>query len=120
MPQSFCFAFTSVLTCSAKLKSKRTAEIEEVRVEERLPVELLDVDDGGALQAAAEGLLGATLVRHEGLQHGPHHVQLHRGRHRSKGYWLIGHLILQCSPISTLYHSCRFSSPMQKGSLTET
>ena len=56
-----------------------TAEVEEVRVEEGLAVDLLDVQDGGALQAAAQGLLKATLFCYERLQHGPHHIQLHTG-----------------------------------------
>ena len=53
-----------------------TTEVEQVGVEEGLPVELLDVQDGGTLQPATQGLLGAALVRDERLQHGPDHVQL--------------------------------------------
>lgn len=34
-----------------------TAEIEQVSVEEGFPVELLNVQDGGSFQAAAQGLL---------------------------------------------------------------
>lgn len=53
-----------------------TTEVQQVRVEEGLAVEALDVQDGGAFQAAAQSLLGATLVCDERLQHGPHHVEL--------------------------------------------
>lgn len=58
------------------VRSAPTTEVQQMRVEERLAVEPLDVQDGGAFQAAAHSLLGAALVRDERLQHGPHHVQL--------------------------------------------
>ena len=58
-----------------------TAEVEQVGVEEGLPVEALDVQDGGALQAAPQGLLRAALVGDQRLQHRPHHVQLHTHTH---------------------------------------
>lgn len=50
-------------------------------VEEGLAVELLNVQDGGAFQAAAQGLLGPTLVSNERLKHSPYHVEL-RGKKR--------------------------------------
>lgn len=60
--------------------SSLTTEVQQVGVEERLAVELLNVYDGWALQAAAQGLLRATLISDEGFQHSPHHVQL-QGEH---------------------------------------
>lgn len=56
-----------------------TTKIQQMGVEEGLAVELLNVQDGWALQTAAQSLLGATLVSNERLQHGPHHVELHVG-----------------------------------------
>lgn len=51
-------------------------------VEETLAVKFLDVQDGGALQAAAQSLLGATFVRNQRLEHRPHHVELQREKTR--------------------------------------
>jgi len=42
-------------------------------------VEVFDGDHDGSVQAAAERLLGAALIRYQGLQHGAHHVELRRG-----------------------------------------
>lgn len=55
-----------------------TTDVEQVREEERLLVEVLYGEDDGSVQAAPQGLLGATFVRDERLKHGPHHVQLER------------------------------------------
>lgn len=41
-------------------------------------MEILNGQDDGPIQAAAEGLFGAALVRDERLQHGTYHVQLER------------------------------------------
>lgn len=49
-------------------------------VKETLAVKLLDVQDGGALQATAQSLLGATFVCDQRLEHRPHHVELHNQR----------------------------------------
>lgn len=54
----------------------RTTEVEQMGVKEGLAVKLLNVEDGGAFQAAAQGLLRTTFVSNERLQHGPHHVEL--------------------------------------------
>lgn len=47
-------------------------------VKEGLAVEPLHVQDGGAIQTAAQSLLRATFVSNERLQHSPHHVELCR------------------------------------------
>ena len=55
-----------------------TAEVEQMGEEEGVLVKVLDGKHDGSVQAAAQGLLGATLVCYEGLQHCAHHVQLGR------------------------------------------
>lgn len=49
-------------------------------VKEALAVKLLDVQDGGALQATAQSLLGATFVCNQRLKHRPHHIELQKER----------------------------------------
>jgi hypothetical protein len=44
-------------------------------------VEMVDLREPGAFQLLSHGLLARPhLVRDEGLQHGPHHVELRRAR----------------------------------------
>lgn len=47
-------------------------------------MEVLYGKDDGSIQAASQGLLGATLVCDEGFEHGPHHVQLEKERKRRR------------------------------------
>lgn len=61
-----------------KLLFLLTTKIQQMGVKEGLAVKLLNVQDGWAFQAAAQGLLRATFVSNERLQHGPHHVELHK------------------------------------------
>lgn len=53
-------------------------------VKERLAVKLLNVQDSGAFQTAAQSLLRPTFVSNERLQHSPHHVEL-QIKKRSRG-----------------------------------
>lgn len=62
-----------------------TTDVEQVREEEGLLVEVLYGEDNGAVQAAPQGLLGAALVCDERLEHGPHHVQLEKERRAGQG-----------------------------------
>lgn len=57
-----------------------TTEVEEMRVEEGVFMEVLYGLNYGAIQAAAQGLLWAALVCNQRLQHGSHHVQLQRDK----------------------------------------
>ena len=57
-----------------------TADVEQVREEEGLLVEVLYGEDNGAVEAAPQGLLGAALVCDERFEHGSHHVQLEKER----------------------------------------
>lgn len=57
-----------------------TADVEQVREEEGLLVEIFDGQDDGSIQAAPQGLLGTAFVRDERFKHGPHHVQLEKER----------------------------------------
>ena len=57
-----------------------TADVEQVREEEGLLVEVFDGQDDGSIQAAPQGLLGTAFVRDERFKHGPHHVQLEKER----------------------------------------
>lgn len=59
-----------------------TTKVEQVSVEEGLPVKLLDVQDGGPLQTAAQSFLRAALISHQRLQHRPDHIQLCRRTER--------------------------------------
>lgn len=57
-----------------------TADVEQVRKEEGLLVEVFNGQDDRSIQAAPQGLLGTTFVRDERFKHGPHHVQLEKER----------------------------------------
>lgn len=73
--RDFFVAIQRALTC--RLLFLLTTEVQQVGVKERLAVKLLNVQDGGTFQTAAQSLLGATFVSNKGLQHSPHHVKLH-------------------------------------------
>ena len=55
-----------------------TAEVEQVCEEEGMFVEVLNGHYYWSIQTAAESLLRPTLICDQWLQHGAHHVQLHR------------------------------------------
>lgn len=57
-----------------------TTEVEEMGVEERVLMKVLYGLNYRAIQAAAQGLLRATFVCDQRLEHGSHHVQLQRDK----------------------------------------
>lgn len=79
-----------------------TTDVEQVREEEGLFVEVLDGEDDGAVEAAPQRLLGAALVCDEGFQHGPHHVQLEKERRHVRGWPCIGGRLL-CAPFICIF-----------------
>lgn len=79
-----------------------TTDVEQVREEEGLLVEVLYGEDNGPVQAAAQGLLGATFVCDERFKHGPHHVQLEKERKTGRsgvGLYPGGKVALCCISI---------------------